>query len=90
MAHVKQKGGFKGSGDSISKRLGVKLFGGQKVRPGMVIVRQRGTKMHPGENVRRGKDDTLYAVQEGIVTFSTKLRTRFDGSRRRVKVVSVK
>ena len=89
MAHVKQKGGFKGSGDSISKRLGVKLFGGQKVRPGMVIIRQRGTKMHPGENVRRGKDDTLYAVIEGIVTFSTKLRTKFDGSRRRVKVVSV-
>ena len=89
MAHVKQKGGFKGSGDSISKRLGVKLFGGQKVRPGMVIIRQRGTKMHPGENVRRGKDDTLYAVKEGKVVFQTKKKIRFDGARRFVKVVSV-
>ena len=89
MAHVKQKGGFKGSGDSISKRLGVKLFGGQKVRPGMVIIRQRGTKMHPGENVRRGKDDTLYAVKEGKVVFQTKKKIRFDGARRFVKIVSV-
>lgn len=89
MAHVKQKGGFKGSGDSASKRLGVKLFGGQTVSPGQIIIRQRGTKFHPGINVRRGNDDTLYAVKEGKVVFQTKKRIRFDGARRFVKVVSV-
>ncbi len=90
MAHVKQKGGYKGSGDSESKRLGIKLYDGQKAQPGSIIVRQRGTKVYPGINVRRGSDDTLYAVANGTIKFSSKQKTNFDGKRRRVKVVNVK
>jgi len=89
MAHIKQKGGYKGSFDSESKRLGVKLYGGQKAKAGSVIVRQRGTKFHPGENVRRGKDDTLYAVKSGTVVFKTKRKTAFNGKTAKKKFVSV-
>ena len=66
--------------DSESKRLGVKRFGGQQVKAGEIIVRQRGTKFHPGDNVGRGGDDTLFALREGAVEF---------GSRRGRRVVSV-
>lgn len=89
MAHIKQKGGYKGSFDSESKRLGVKVFGGQKVKPGTVIIRQRGTKFHPGKNVRRGKDDTLYAINEGIVSFSKKKKKKINNERRKISVVNV-
>ncbi len=90
MAHVKQKGGYKGSYDSESKRLGVKLFGGQNAKPGDIIVRQRGSKFYAGENVKRGKDDTLYAIKEGEVTFSKKRKKTYDGKKRKINVVSVK
>ena len=89
MAHVKAKGSTKLGRDSQPKYLGVKLFDGQKVKPGMVIVRQRGTKFLAGKNVKRGADDTLYALKEGIVKFQTKKKIRFDGTRRKVKVVNV-
>lgn len=89
MAHVKQKGGYKGSRDSKSKRLGVKLFDGQLARPGSIIVRQRGTKFYPGKNVRRGSDDTLYAIKEGRVKFLRKKKVNFNGSEKYVKTVSV-
>jgi len=89
MAHVKQKGGFKGTGDSISKRLGVKLYDGEKVKPGMIIVRQRGTKFHPGQNVKLGHDYTIYAVKEGKVKFTTKTKVNFNGQKKKVKVVNV-
>ncbi|MDX1607996.1 MAG: 50S ribosomal protein L27 [Candidatus Spechtbacterales bacterium] len=89
MAKTKAAGSTKLGRDSISKRLGVKLFGGQKVKAGMVIVRQRGTKFLPGENVRQGADDTLYAARAGVVSFRTKRKTNFNGKQRRVKVVDV-
>lgn len=89
MAHTKAKGSTKLGRDSKSKRLGVKLYGGQKVGVGEIIIRQRGTKFYPGENVRRGGDDTLYAAKGGSVKFSTRKKIRFDGNRKFVKVVSV-
>ncbi|MBI1982071.1 MAG: 50S ribosomal protein L27 [Candidatus Levybacteria bacterium] len=69
MAHTKAQGAVAGNRDSISKRLGVKLYGGQKARPGNIIVRQKGTKFFPGSGVSMGKDFTLFAVKEGIVNF---------------------
>jgi len=89
MAHTKQKGSSKNNRESESKRLGVKLFGGQTARPGNVIIRQRGTKYRPGFGVRLGADDTIYAIKEGKINFKTKKITKFDGSRRVVNVVNV-
>jgi len=89
MAHTKSGGSTKLGRDSASKRLGVKLFGGQQVKIGQIIIRQRGTKYFPGNNVARGGDDTLYALKNGLIKFKTKKRTRFDGSSRMVKIVNV-
>ncbi|MFP6557922.1 50S ribosomal protein L27 [Paraburkholderia sp. B3] len=72
MAHKKAGGSSRNGRDSESKRLGVKVFGGQAILAGGIIVRQRGTRMHPGNNVGIGKDHTLYALVDGHVTFSTK------------------
>lgn len=72
MAHKKGQGSTKNGRDSISKRLGVKEYGGEMVKAGHIIVRQRGTKFHPGENVGRGSDDTLFAKAAGKVTFRTR------------------
>lgn len=69
MAHKKGLGSTRNGRDSRAKRLGVKKFAGEKVRAGNIIVRQRGTKFHPGDNVGRGKDDTLFAKVEGVVRF---------------------
>lgn len=69
MAHKKGGGSSKNGRDSQSQRLGVKVFGGQKVVPGNIIVRQRGTKFRPGENVGVGKDHTIFATAEGYVVF---------------------
>lgn len=69
MAHKKGAGSTRNGRDSNAKRLGVKKFGGEFVLSGNVLVTQRGTKVHPGPNVRRGGDDTLYAVADGIVRF---------------------
>jgi large subunit ribosomal protein L27 len=77
MAHKKGGGSTKNGRDSQSKRLGVKRFGGQLVLAGEILVRQRGTKIHPGENVGRGKDDTLFAKAEGTVQFSEKRGRKF-------------
>lgn len=84
MAHKKGQGSTKNGRDSISKRLGVKEFGGEIVKAGHIIVRQRGTKFHPGENVGRGKDDTLFAKADGQVTFRTR-----NGGRKFVSVEPV-
>lgn len=89
MAHTKSGGSTKLGRDSQPKYLGVKLYGGQKAQSGSIIIRQRGTKFRPGKNVRRGKDDTLYAIKKGIVMFATKTVTLFDGSRKEVKFVNV-
>ncbi len=71
MAHKKGAGSSRNGRDSNSQRLGVKKFGGEKVRSGNIIIRQRGTHIHPGLNVDRGRDDTLFAIADGIVTFET-------------------
>ena len=76
MAHKKGVGSSKNGRESESKRLGVKIFGGQKVTAGNIIVRQRGTKIHPGENVGIGKDHTLFALSNGIVEFRKKSNNR--------------
>ena len=72
MAHKKGLGSSKNGRDSQAQRLGVKRWGGQLISSGSIIVRQRGTKFKPGANVRRGKDDTLFAVADGRVEFVTK------------------
>jgi large subunit ribosomal protein L27 len=69
MAHKKSGGSAKNGRDSKSKRLGVKRYAGQFVTAGSILVRQRGTKVHPGVNVKRGRDDTLFALKHGIVMF---------------------
>lgn len=72
MAHKKGVGSSRNGRDSNSQRLGVKRFGGQFVRAGNILVRQRGTRFHPGINVGKGKDDTLFALIDGVVTFEKK------------------
>ena len=72
MAHKKGEGKVKNGRESESKRLGIKVYGGQKVVAGNIIVRQRGTKHHPGKNVGIGKDHTLFALTNGIVVFKKK------------------
>ena len=72
MAHKKGVGSSKNGRESESKRLGVKIFGGQKAIAGNIIVRQRGTKFHPGANVSIGKDHTIFAIKEGFVDFEKK------------------
>ena len=76
MAHKKGVGSSKNGRDSESKRLGVKIWGGQKIIAGNIIVRQRGNKHFPGENVGQGKDDTLYALADGIVHFHKGARNK--------------
>jgi large subunit ribosomal protein L27 len=77
MAHKKSGGSAKNGRDSISKRLGVKRYGGQAVNAGSIIVRQRGTKFKPGKNVGIGKDDTLFARASGVVRFITRNKRKF-------------
>jgi large subunit ribosomal protein L27 len=84
MAHKKGTGSTRNGRDSNAKRLGVKRFGGETVRAGNILVRQRGTKLHPGQNVGLGKDFTLFALVDGIVTFERK-----DKSRKKVSVYPV-
>ena len=76
MAHKKGQGSSRNGRDSAGKRLGVKKYGGQVVRAGNIIVRQRGTKWHPGDNVGMGKDHTIFATAEGRVSFQTKAKGR--------------
>ena len=81
MAHKKGGGSTRNGRDSRSKRLGVKRYGGQLIKGGTIIVRQRGTRIHPGLNVGRGRDDTLFAMIDGIVTFE-----RLDKKRKKVSI----
>lgn len=76
MAHKKGQGSTRNGRDSNPQYLGVKRFGGEKVIAGNIIVRQRGTKFHPGTNVKRGNDDTLFAVADGVVKFEVKRNNR--------------
>jgi large subunit ribosomal protein L27 len=84
MAHKKSGGTSRNGRDSAGKRLGVKRFEGQRVKAGSIIVRQHGTKIHPGENVGCGRDYTLFALKDGVVKFGTLLNNN-----KRVKVVSI-
>ena len=84
MAHKKGVGSSRNGRDSKPKYLGVKLFGGQRARAGNILVRQRGTKFHPGKNVRRARDDSLFAVIDGFVKFEHK-----DKKRQKVSVYPV-
>ncbi|MBN2705781.1 MAG: 50S ribosomal protein L27 [Deltaproteobacteria bacterium] len=84
MAHKKGGGSTSNGRDSIGKRLGVKRYGGEVVIAGNILVRQRGTKIHPGNNVGRGKDDTLFAKADGVVRFE-----RLDKTRKKVSVYPV-
>ena len=79
MAHKKGQGSSRNGRDSNAQRLGIKVYGGQSVRAGGIIVRQRGTRYHPGRNVGIGRDDTLFALADGVVTF--------DRQGRRINVV---
>ncbi len=87
MAHKKGGGSSRNGRDSNSKRLGVKVFGGQAVVPGNIIVRQRGTKFHPGEGVGIGKDHTIFATVEGYVVFE---RMRNREGQKQISVVAQK
>ena len=89
MAHTKSGGSTKLGRESASQRLGVKLQDGMPVSAGQIIIRQRGSKYVEGTNVRRGGDDTLYASVAGKVKFYEKMKTRFDGSRRKATFVQV-
>lgn len=89
MAHRKAGGSTQLGRDSISKRLGVKIFGGQKVKSGQIIVRQRGTKFRAGKNVKRGEDDTLFSLANGVVKFTTKKIRLFTGKLVTRKFVSI-
>ena len=89
MAH-KKAGGSTGLGrDSAGRRLGVKLSDGQFAKAGAIIIRQRGTKYHPGQNVKKGKDDTLFATIAGIVKFTTKKLRKFNNQLKSTKIVNV-
>lgn len=89
MAHTKSAGAAKYGRDSQPKYLGVKRSDGEKVNIGDIVIRQRGTKFLAGIGIRRGGDDTLFAMREGVVKFRNIRKTRFDGSVRKAKTVSV-
>ena len=89
MAHTKAGGSTKNGRDSNAQRLGVKLYGGQVAKAGEIIVRQRGSKWEPGENVKVGKDDTIYAQITGLVKFSQKRLTKFTGHKSRKTLVNI-
>ena len=84
MAHKKSGGTSRNGRDTAGKRLGVKRFAGQQVKAGNILVRQRGTRIHPGENVGCGRDYTLFALKDGVVKFETQ-----ESTSKKVKVVSI-
>ena len=82
MAHKKGQGSTQNNRDSAGRRLGVKKYGGETVRAGNIIIRQRGTKIHPGTNIGMGKDHTLFALVDGVVAFE-----RYDKKRKQVSII---
>ncbi len=89
MAHKKAGGSTSLGRDSESKRLGVKIYGGQGAKAGQIIIRQRGTRYHAGEGVRRGGDDTLYAAIDGTVRFLRRKKRRFTGVLKTIREIRV-
>lgn len=83
MAHKKGQGSSRNGRDSNAQRRGIKVYGGQRIRAGSIIIRQLGTKIHPGKNVGLGKDYTIYAMIDGVVTYE-----RYDKTRKKVSVYS--
>jgi large subunit ribosomal protein L27 len=90
MAHKKAAGSTRLGRDSAAQRLGVKIFGDQHAKAGNIIIRQRGTKFTPGENVGRGTDDTLFALKDGIVEFKKVMVRKFTGKLRPTRIVSIR
>lgn len=89
MSHKKAGGSTSNVHDSNAQRLGIKIYGGQPARAGSIIVRQRGTKFRAGKGVKRAKDDTLFSLTSGIVSFAKKRIKRFNGALKKATVVSV-
>ena len=89
MSKTKQGGSSRLGRDSAAQRLGIKVNAGEKVRTGMIIIRQRGSKFLMGKNVKKGSDDTIYAMKDGVVKFGSKSKKLFNGTRRMAKIVSV-
>lgn len=89
MSTTKSSGSSKLGRDSRPKYLGVKITDGTSAKAGQILIRQRGTSFYPGKNVRRAKDDTLFALLDGIVRFTTRKKRNFDRSQRIVKVINV-
>ncbi|MFA4873154.1 MAG: 50S ribosomal protein L27 [Patescibacteria group bacterium] len=89
MAHKKAGGSTSYGRDSQGQRLGIKRYGGEVVKPGMIIARQRGLKYHLGMGVKRGSDDTIYAMREGVVHFRSKKQPAFTGAMRTITVIDV-
>jgi len=89
MAHKKAGGSATNLRDSKSKRLGIKLSDGQFAKVGSIIVRQRGTKYHPGQNVKKGNDDTLFATMAGFIKFTTKKLRKYNNQLKSSKIVNV-
>ncbi|MFA6991938.1 MAG: 50S ribosomal protein L27 [Candidatus Gracilibacteria bacterium] len=90
MSHKKAGGSTKNGRDSVAKRLGVKVFGGEAVKAGGIIIRQRGTKYMPGNNVRMGRDHTIFSIVTGVVEFNEKSFKKYDGRIFKDTVVNVK
>jgi len=89
MAKTKATGAGKLGRDSLPKYLGIKITEGERTKPGQILVRQRGAKFIAGKNVKRGGDDTLYALKEGVVRFIKKRKRAFNNSQRVAKIVNV-
>lgn len=89
MSKTKQGGSSRLGRDSAAQRLGIKINAGEMAKIGMIIVRQRGTKFLLGKNVKMGSDNTIYAMKDGLVKFTTKSKKLFNGTRRLAKVVTV-
>lgn len=89
MAHKKAGGSSRNGRDSAGKRLGLKLFAGEEAKAGSILVRQRGTKYHPGENVKKSKDDTLFSLVDGIVKFNKKKVKKYTGKLKEASFVNI-
>ncbi|MFH1284092.1 MAG: 50S ribosomal protein L27 [Candidatus Peregrinibacteria bacterium] len=89
MSHKKAGGSTANGRDSVAKRLGVKVFGGEAIKAGGIIIRQRGTKFFPGENVGMGRDHTIFALKEGKVHFTKKALKKYDGRKFKDTIVNV-
>jgi len=89
MSTTKSAGSSRLGRDSQPKYLGIKVSDGQKINPGMIIVRQRGLKFIAGENTKKGSDDTIYSLKKGVVKFKNKTLIHFDRSKKSAKIVSV-